>query len=88
MRSMPILPGRKIHAVGYCIGGTLLAIAAATMARGQDDRLTTITLFAAQTDFSEAGELMLFVDENQIAFPRRHDVGSGRARYQANVRCL
>jgi polyhydroxyalkanoate synthase len=61
-----IVPGRQIHALGYCLGGTLLSIAAAAM--GRDGPLKTITLLAAQTDFTEAGELTLFINESQVAF--------------------
>jgi polyhydroxyalkanoate synthase len=63
-----IVPDRKAHAVGYCIGGTLLAIAGAAMARDGDDRLESASVFAAQTDFTEAGELKLFINESQLAF--------------------
>jgi polyhydroxyalkanoate synthase len=63
-----IAPKRKVHGVGYCLGGTLLAIAAAFLARNDDTRLKTVSLLGSEVDFSEPGELGLFIDESQIAY--------------------
>lgn len=63
-----ICPDRKIHEIGYCLGGTLLSIAAAAMARAGDERLGSLTLLAAQTDFEDAGEILLFIDESQVTY--------------------
>jgi polyhydroxyalkanoate synthase len=63
-----IVPGRRIHAVGYCLGGTILSVAAALLARERDERLGTLTLLAAETDFEEPGELSLFIEEAQITY--------------------
>jgi len=63
-----IVPKTRINALGYCLGGTLLAIAAAYLAREGESPLNSITLLAAQTDFTEAGELSLFIDDSQLKF--------------------
>ncbi|MEF8698371.1 MAG: alpha/beta fold hydrolase [Candidatus Accumulibacter sp. UW20] len=61
-----ILPNRKIHTVGYCLGGILLTITAAAMARDGDDRLASVTLFTTMTDFTEVGEINVFMDASEV----------------------
>ena len=63
-----ITDNTKIHLTGYCLGGTLAMITAALMAHNNDDRLKSLSLLAAQGDFTEAGEMMIFVTPSEVAY--------------------
>ena len=58
---------REVNAIGYCVGGTLLAAALALLAQEGDERVKSVTFFTTQVDFTYAGDLKVFVDEDQIA---------------------
>ena len=63
-----IIPDQDVHGVGYCLGGTLLSIAAAALARNGGNRFRSLTFLATQVDFEEPGELELFINESQLRF--------------------
>ncbi|MCC5793098.1 MAG: polyhydroxyalkanoic acid synthase [Legionellaceae bacterium] len=65
------LPGCKINLMGYCLGGTLAMMVASMMARLKDQRLNSLSLLAAQGDFTDAGELMLFITESEVSFLKK-----------------
>ena len=63
---------KQVHSAGYCVGGTLLAVTLAYMAATGDDRMRSATFFATQVDFRHAGDLKVFVDEDQLAALEKH----------------
>src|ERR1700704_3395271 len=67
----------KVHTAGYCVGGTLLAATLAWLAENRRVRVTSATFFAAQVDFTHAGDLLVFVDEDQISALERDMQSSG-----------
>jgi polyhydroxyalkanoate synthase len=67
----------KVHTMGYCVGGTLLATTLAWLAEKRRVRATSATLLAAQVDFTHAGDLLVFVDEDQISALERDMLEAG-----------
>ena len=78
---------KQVHTIGYCVGGTLLSITLAYLAAKKQDRVRSATLFAAQVDFTYAGDLMVFVDEERIKQLEAHmkDQGYLEASRMANA---
>ena len=75
--ALEITGNKRVNAIGYCIGGTLLTIALADMAQKGDDRIKSATYFTALTDFEEAGELGVFIDEDFLAAIEKEVDGRG-----------
>jgi polyhydroxyalkanoate synthase len=67
----------KVHTAGYCVGGTMLASTLAYLAEHRRQRVTSATFFAAQVDFTHAGDLLVFVDEDQISALERDMQAAG-----------
>ena len=67
----------KVNAIGYCVGGTLLAATLAYMAADRDQRVASATFFASQVDFTHSGDLKVFADEEQIAALERQMADRG-----------
>jgi polyhydroxyalkanoate synthase len=63
-----VVPGRRVHATGYCLGGILLTTLAAALSRNGSDPFATLTLLATELDYTEPGELMPFINESQVAY--------------------
>ncbi len=78
---------KKVHTIGYCVGGTLLSITLAYMAKKRDARIASATLFAAQVDFTHSGDLKVFVDEGQLEVLERRMAERGylEGRKMANA---
>ena len=78
---------RQANVIGYCIGGTLMAATLAYMGATKDDRFTSATFFTALTDFKDAGELKVFIDEEQLKRLEAHisEKGYLEGRHMANV---
>lgn len=57
---------KRVNALGYCVGGTLLSATLAYMAATEDERIASATLFTAQVDFTNAGDLLVFIDDAQL----------------------
>lgn len=68
---------RDVNAIGYCVGGTLLAAALALFAQEKEDRIKSVTFFTTQVDFTHAGDLKVFVDEDQISALEMAMAGKG-----------